>query len=698
MQYIHQREFLYMQKFVFLLLISALSLNISAQKIFIHKQSVQLTAEVKPNGILQYGVSFKDKPVVLPSSFSFNIDKPATKLDRFKLIGVDSSSFDERWQPIWGEEDAILNSYTQLVLHLQQIQAPYLKLDVQFRVFADGIGFRYVFPKQQGLDYFVIKDEQTQFQMAGDHTAFWIPGDYETNEYTYEQTKLSAIDAFAAGKKEKDILVTARFHKTGVQTPLQMKSADGLYINLHEAALVNYPAMQLVYQPATKTFVSHLVPDAVGNKAYVHAPFSTPWRTVLVSDRAADLLSSRTILNLNEPNALPQTDFIRPQKFLGMWWEMHIGKATWQLAGGKHGANTDNVKRYIDFAAQHGFDGVLVEGWNVGWEDWIGHWKEDVFDFVTPYPDYDINQLVAYAKQKNVQLIMHHETSGSATNYERWMDTAYRFMINNNMCAVKTGYVGQIIPRGEHHDGQWMVNHYNRVIAKAAKYGIMIDAHEPVRPTGLHRTYPNFMAAEASRGAEFNNAPTLGITPAHNTILPFTRLMGGPMDYTPGLFRMQLNQFEPNRKQKVRSTLAKQLALYVTMYSPMQMAADLPENYQKHLDAFQFIKDVPVNWSETKVLFAEPGDYITIARRAKAKADWFIGGITDEQARTQEIVLDFLDAGKAYRVSIYRDSDNADYATNPEAFTIEHRIVQKGDKLKLRMAAGGGYAISLIAE
>lgn len=687
-----------MQRIILLLLISILAANVSAQKITISKQFVQLSTEVKPDGVVTYAVQFKGKQVVLPSSFSFKINKPATVLNRFKLLGVDTSRFDERWQPIWGEEDAILNSYAQLVLHLQQIHTPFLKIDIQFRVFADGVGFRYVFPQQNGIDYFVVQDEQTQFRLTGDHTAFWIPGDYDTNEYAYEQTKLSAIDAFKAGAKEKDILVTARFSKTGVQTPLQMKSADGLYINIHEAALVNYPAMQLLYQPAAKTFVSQLVPDAVGNKAYVHAPFSTPWRTVLVSDRAADLLLSRTILNLNEPNALPQTDFIRPQKFLGMWWEMHIGKATWQLAGGKHGANTANVKRYIDFAAQHGFDGVLIEGWNIGWEDWIGHWKENVFDFITPYPDYDINHLVAYAKEKNVQIIMHHETSGAATNYERWMDTAYRFMINHNMRSVKTGYVGQIIPRGEHHDGQWMVNHYNRVIQKAAKYGIMIDAHEPVRPTGLHRTYPNFMAAEASRGAEFNNAPTLGITPAHNTILPFTRLMGGPMDYTPGLFHMQLNQFEPARKQRVRSTLAKQLALYVTMYSPMQMAADLPENYEQHLDAFQFIKDVPVNWSETKVLFAEPGDYITIARRAKAKPDWFIGGITDEQPRQQEIVLDFLETGKTYRASIYRDAADADYAKNPEAYTIEQRMVQKGDKLLLRMAAGGGFAISLIAQ
>lgn len=687
-----------MQRIILLLFISVLTANLSAQKNSISKQFVQLSTEVKPDGMVTYAVQFKGKQVVLPSSFSFIINKPATVLNRFILIGVDTSRFDERWQPVWGEEDAILNSYAQLVLHLQQLQAPFLKIDLQFRVFADGVGFRYVFPKQDGLDYFVVQDEQTQFKMAGDHTAFWIPGDYDTNEYSYEQTKLSAIDAYKAGAKEKDILVTARFSKTGVQTPLQMKSADGLYINIHEAALVNYSAMQLHYVPATKTFVSHLVPDAVGNKAYVHAPFSTPWRTVLVSDRAADLLLSRTILNLNEPNALPQADFIQPQKFLGMWWEMHVGKATWQLAGGKHGANTANVKRYIDFASKHGFDGVLIEGWNVGWEDWIGHWKENVFDFVTPYPDYDINHLVAYAKEKHVQIIMHHETSGAATNYERWMDTAYRFMINHNMRSVKTGYVGQIIPRGEHHDGQWMVNHYNRVIEKAAKYGIMIDAHEPVRPTGLHRTYPNFMAAEASRGAEFNNAPTLGIPPAHNTILPFTRLMGGPMDYTPGLFHMQLNQFEPNRKQRVRSTLAKQLALYVTMYSPLQMAADLPENYEQHLDAFQFIKDVPVNWSETKVLFAEPGDYITIVRRAKAKPDWFIGGITDEQSRQQEIVLDFLEAGKTYRASIYRDSADTDYAKNPEAYTIEHRMVQKGDKLLLRMAAGGGFAISLIAQ
>jgi hypothetical protein len=541
-----------------------------------------------------------------------------------------------------------------------------------------------------------VSDELTQFSVARDHKTFWIPGDYDTNEYLYNTTKLSEVDAITAANKEPDIAVKSLIGPNAVQTPLMMKSNDGLYINIHEAALINYPAMNLVLDKKTLTLTSHLVPDAVGNKAYLQTPTQTPWRTIIVSDKAADVLSSKTILNLNEPSKIENTDWIKPQKFVGMWWEMHVGKANWDLASKKHGANTENVKRYIDFAARFGFDGVLVEGWNQGWEDWFGNWKENVFDFITPYPDYDLNDLSTYAKDKGVRIIMHHETSGSATNYERWMDKAFQYMNDHHMNAVKTGYVGKIIPRGEHHDGQWMVNHYQRVIEKAATYKIMVASHEPVRPTGLHRTFPNYVASEAARGSEFNNAPALGITPEHTTILPFTRLMGGPMDFTPGLFRFKLNQFEPSRKTEVRTTLAKQLALYITMYSPLQMAADLTENYEKHLDAFQFIVDVPVDWDDTKIIEAEPGDYLTIARKAKNKNDWFVGAITDENSRMLNLSLDFLEPGKKYEATIYRDAENADWQTNPEAYVIEKKIVTNKSKLKIPLAKSGGCAISIL--
>jgi hypothetical protein len=453
--------------------------------------------------------------------------------------------------------------------------------------------------------------------------------------------------------------------------------------------------MNLVLDKSSLTFTSHLVPDAVGNKAYLETPAHTPWRTIIVSDKATDILNSKLILNLNEPTKLASTEWIKPQKFVGMWWEMHIGKATWDLASNKHGANTANVKKYIDFASKYKFDGVLVEGWNQGWEDWFGNWKENVFDFITPYPDYDLNALTTYAKEKGVRLIMHHETSGAATNYERWMDKAFQLMVDKNMNTVKTGYVGKIIPRGEHHDGQWMVNHYQRVVDRAATYKIMIDAHEPVHPTGLHRTYPNWLASEAARGSEFNNAPALGITPEHTTILPFTRLMGGPMDFTPGLFHFKLNQFEPSRTQAVRTTLAKQLALFVTMYSPLQMAADLPENYEKHLDALQFIVDVPVDWDDTKILEAEPGDYLTIARKAKGKNDWYVGAITDENSRVVNLSFDFLEKNKKYEAIIYQDAENADWQTNPEAYKIEKKMLTNKSKLKIVLAKSGGCAISL---
>ncbi len=656
---------------------------------------VQLMAHLQDDGSFVYSVYYKGKPVVGNSSLGVVLAKPELTLTKFMLNGVDSSFVNQSWETVWGEQNTIRNKYKEFIFHLSDQQTNSYFVNIIFRLFEDGLGFRYEFPKQKNLQYFILKDEATQFKMFGDHKTFWIPGDFDTNEYAYNTTKLSEIDAFTASKKEKDIAVVSLISPNAVQTPLMMKSSEGLYINIHEAALLNYPAMNLELNKDNLTFTSVLVPDAVGNKAYLQAPFKSPWRTIIVSDKATEILASKMILNLNEPTAIKNTSFIKPQKFVGVWWEMHIGKATWFKEGGKHGATTENVKKYIDFAAQHKFDGVLVEGWNTGWEDWFGNWKEDVFDFVTPYPDYDVDALTKYAKAKGVKIIMHHETSGSAIGYERRLDTAYRFMINHDMNTVKTGYVGKIIPRGEHHDGQWMVNHYTRVAEKTAQYKIMLDAHEPVHPTGLHRTYPNWMANEAARGTEFNNAPTLGILPEHNTILPFTRLMGGPMDYTPGLFHFQLNQFESDRKQKVNSTLAKQLALYVTMYSPLQMAADLPENYQKHLDAFQFIKEVPVNWSATKIIEAEPGDYITIARKAKNNKDWFIGSITDENARSLNLKFDFLDKNKKYKAIIYRDSKDADFATNPEAYTIEQKIVTANTELLIQIAKGGGCAISV---
>ena len=655
----------------------------------------QLIAYLQEDGSFVYSVYFKGKSVIANSGVGLELSKPVLDLNKFNLISVDSSFVDQQWEPVWGEQNSIQNKYKEFVFHLSDKQTSSYFINVIFRLFEDGVGFRYEFPKQKNLQYFIVKDEATQFKMTGDHKTFWIPGDFDTNEYTYNTTKLSEIDAVAASNKEKDIAVVSLISSNAVQTPLMMKSNDGLYINIHEAALLNYPAMNLELNKNNLTFTSVLVPDAVGNKAYLQAPFKTPWRTIIVSDKATEILSSKMILNLNEPTAIKNTSFIKPQKFVGVWWEMHTGKATWFKEGGKHGATTENVKRYIDFAAQHKFDGVLVEGWNTGWEDWFGNWKEDVFDFVTPYSDYDVDALTKYAKAKGVKIIMHHETSGSAIGYERRLDTAYRFMVNHEMNTVKTGYVGKIIPRGEHHDGQWMVNHYTRVAEKTAQYNIMLDAHEPVHPTGLHRTYPNWMANEAARGAEFNNAPTLGISPEHNTILPFTRLMGGPMDYTPGLFHFQLNQFEKDRKQKVNSTLAKQLALYVTMFSPLQMAADLPENYEKHLDAFQFIKDVPVNWSATKIIEAEPGDYITIARKSKNNKDWFIGSITDENARSLNLKLDFLDKNKKYKAVIYRDGKDADYALNPASYTIEQKVVSASTELVIPIAKGGGCAISI---
>lgn len=687
-----------MKKYSLIIFISFVSFFVKGQNHQFEFGPIKLSSSLNGKHQFTYALTCNNKVVLKPSYIGFELTKPNTSLAQFAVLGIDSSIVESKWKPIWGEQDEIENNYKQITFHLKSIHTKPILIDIEFRLFKDGLGFRYFFPEQDNLQYFIVKDELTQFNLNGNHKAFWIPGDYDTNEYMYSTSKLSEINATEVASKEKDIAVTSLIDNQSVQTPLMMKSDDGLYINIHEAALLNYPAMNLTLDKNNFSFTSSLVSDPVGNKAYLKAPFYTPWRTIIVSDKAKDILASNTILNLNEPSKLEKTDWIKPQKYMGVWWEMHIGKATWQKEGGKHGATTENTMKYIDFAAANKFDGVLVEGWNKGWEEWFGNWREDVFDFVTPYEDYNIDELTKYAKQKGIKLIMHHETSGAATSYERRFDTAYRFMVNHDINTVKTGYVGKIIPRGEHHDGQWMVNHYTRVAEKTAEYNIMLDAHEPVHPTGLHRTYPNWMSNEAARGTEFNNAPTLGIVPEHQTILPFTRLMGGPMDYTPGLFHFKLNQFDSTRTQVVKSTLAKQLALYITMYSPLQMAADLPENYLKHMDAFQFIKDVAVDWSASTILDAEPGDFITIARRAKNSKNWFVGSITDENERMSTIRLDFLEKGKKYEATIYKDAPNADYAINPEAYTIEKKQVDTNTVLSIKMAKGGGYAISIMAK
>ncbi len=688
------------QKFKLFLLATCLSSSTFAQtnlRISSPDKNISLTIFTSQANQVFYSFTYRKKNVIQPSSIGFALSKPVAQLSYFTVTSVDSSNVDETWKPVWGEVAQIRNHYKELIVRLKDNSSAGLLLNVIFRVFDDGVGFRYEFPTQPSMHHFVVIDEFTQFAMAGDHKAFWQPGDFDSNEFLYNTTKLSEIDAIAAENSEKGIAVTSPIGPDAVQTPLMLKSADGLYINIHEAALVNYPAMNLMLNKKTLVFTSVLVPDAVGSKAFLETPAKTPWRTIIVSDKATDILASKLILNLNEPSKVKNTDWIKPQKFAGMWWEMHTGKATWQKDGGKHGATTERVKQYIDFAAAHKLDGVLVEGWNVSWEDWFGNWKEPVFDFITPYSDYDIGLLSEYAKNKGVKIIMHHETSGSATNYDHWMDTAYRVMKKYGMNAVKTGYVGKIIPRGEHHDGQWMVNHYQRVAEKTAQYKIMLDAHEPVHPTGLHRTFPNWMANEAARGGEFNNFST-GLPPEHNTIMPFTRLMGGPMDFTPGVFHLQLNQFDPARKQLVRTTLSKQLALYVTMYSPLQMAADIPENYNLHLDAFKFIEDVPVDWDDSKILEAEPGDYITIARKEKGKENWFLGAITDENARTLAVTLDFLTPGATYEATIYRDADKTDWQNNPERYTIEKKVLSNKSKLNIRLGAGGGCAISMIKK
>lgn len=671
---------------------------------------LRLNFSVNPQGEPVYELSYKGKAVIKPSKLGLELKNDPGLMNGFTLAGTETSTFDETWEPVWGEVKQIRNHYNEMAVTLNQ-KAQDRNIIIRFRLFDDGLGFRYEFPLQKNLNYFVIKEERTQFAMAGDHKAFWIPGDYDTQEYDYMESKLSEI----RGLMEEAVTGNAsqtQFSPTGVQTSLQMKTADGLYINLHEAALVDYSCMHLNLDDKNLVFESWLTPDAVGDKGYMQAPCKSPWRTVIVSDDARDILASKLTLNLNEPCAYEDLSWIKPVKYVGVWWEMIAGKSTWAYTdelpsvklgetdysktkpNGRHGANNENVKRYIDFAAANGFDQVLVEGWNEGWEDWFGHSKDYVFDFVTPYPDFDVKMLNAYAKSKGVKLMMHHETSSSVRNYERHMDKAYQFMVDNGYNAVKSGYVGNIIPRGEHHYGQWMNNHYLYAVKKAADYKICVNGHEAVRPTGLCRTYPNLIGNESARGTEYEAFG--GSKPFHTTLLPFNRLIGGPMDYTPGIFDTKLDFMGDLPHGQVQTTLAKQLALYVTLYSPLQMAADLVENYEKHMDAFQFIKDVAVDWDDSRYIEAEPGDYITVARKAKGTDNWFVGGITDENARTANFTLDFLTPGKQYVATLYADGKDADYKENPTSYQIKKGIVTNKTKMSVKEARSGGFALSLI--
>ena len=671
---------------------------------------LRLNFSVNPQGEPVYELSYKGKAVIKPSKLGLELKNDPGLMNGFTLAGTETSTFDETWEPVWGEVKQIRNHYNEMAVTLNQ-KAQDRNIIIRFRLFDDGLGFRYEFPLQKNLNYFVIKEERTQFAMAGDHKAFWIPGDYDTQEYDYMESILSEI----RGLMEEAVTGNAsqtQFSPTGVQTSLQMKTADGLYINLHEAALVDYSCMHLNLDDKNLVFESWLTPDAVGDKGYMQAPCKSPWRTVIVSDDARDILASKLTLNLNEPCAYEDVSWIKPVKYVGVWWEMIAGKSTWAYTdelpsvklgetdysktkpNGRHGANNENVKRYIDFAAANGFDQVLVEGWNEGWEDWFGHSKDYVFDFVTPYPDFDVKMLNAYAKSKGVKLMMHHETSSSVRNYERHMDKAYQFMVDNGYNAVKSGYVGNIIPRGEHHYGQWMNNHYLYAVKKAADYKICVNGHEAVRPTGLCRTYPNLIGNESARGTEYEAFG--GSKPFHTTLLPFNRLIGGPMDYTPGIFDTKLDFMGDLPHGQVQTTLAKQLALYVTLYSPLQMAADLVENYEKHMDAFQFIKDVAVDWDDSRYIEAEPGDYITVARKAKGTDNWFVGGITDENARTANFTLDFLTPGKQYVATLYADGKDADYKENPTSYQIKKGIVTNKTKMSVKEARSGGFALSLI--
>lgn len=697
-----------MRKIILLMSIFAIHLTMAQQQSS-PDGSVILSFSLKNDGTPSYKVTYKNKPVINESTLGFTLKKAEPLTNNFKVVDTKKSTFRETWKPVWGEESEILNHYNELLVSLEQNNTK-RKMNIRFRVYNEGVGFRYEFPSQKELTYFVVEEELSQFAMTGDHTAWWIPGDYDTQEYDYMESKLSEIRGLMKEAVTENVSQFA-FSPTGVQTSLMMKTKDGLYINLHEAALVDYSLMNLNLDDKTFVFQSWLTPDAKGDKGYLMAPCHSPWRTIMVSDDARKILASRLILNLNEPCAIADTSWIKPVKYVGVWWEMITGKSSWSYTNdlptidlntvdytktkpnGTHGATNENVRKYIDFAAKHGFDQVLVEGWNTGWEDWFGHKKDYVFDFVTPYPDFDLKALNEYAHSKGVKLMIHHETSGSTRNYERHMKAAYELMNKYGYNSVKSGYVGDILPVGEHHYSQSTINHYLYAIKEAAKHKIMVNAHEAVRPTGLCRTYPNMIGNESARGTEYEAFG--GNKVFHTTILPFTRLQGGPMDYTPGIFETEMKYVNPNNNSQIRTTLARQLALYVTMYSPLQMAADLPENYEKYADAFQFIKDVPVDWQKSVYLEAEPGRYITIARKDKHSNDWYVGCTAHEGGHTSELLLNFLDKGKKYEATIYADAKDANWKTNPKAYTITKQKVNAKTKLKLTAAQGGGYAISI---
>ena len=705
--------------------------TVQAQKLTSPNGELEMNFSLNQAGAPTYDLYYKGQAVIKPSTLGLELkkedankktdfewterkdkeglDAKTNLMTGFSIADTRTSTFDETWKPVWGEESQIRNHYNELAVTLNQPENDRY-IVIRFRLFDDGLGFRYEFPQQKNLNYFIIKEEHTQFAMTGDHTAFWIPGDYDTQEYDYTISRLSEIRGLMKGAITPNSSQTV-FSPTGVQTALMLKTDAGLYINLHEAALVDYSCMSLNLDDKNMVFESWLTPDAQGDKGYMQTPCTSPWRTVIVSDDARDILASRITLNLNEPCKYTDTSWIHPVKYVGVWWDMITNKGTWAYTNdvysvklgqtdysktkpnGKHSANTENVKRYIDFAAENGFDAVLVEGWNEGWEDWFGKSKDYVFDFVTPYPDFDVKEIHRYAASKGIKMMMHHETSSSVRNYERHMDKAYQFMVDNGYNSVKSGYVGDIIPRGEHHYGQWMVNHYLYAVTKAADYKIMVNAHEAVRPTGLCRTYPNLIGNESARGTEYESFG--GNKVYHTTILPFTRLIGGPMDYTPGIFEMDCSKMNPGNTSHVRSTLARQLALYVTMYSPLQMAADIPENYKRFMDAFQFIKDVALDWDKSLYLEAEPGEYITIARRAKGTDDWYIGCTAGYNGHESNLKLDFLTPGKKYEATIYADAKDAHWETNPQAYTITKKKVTSKTKLKLKAAVGGGYAISI---
>ncbi len=709
------------------------SIAINAQhKLSSPNGNFEMQFSLNAQGTPVYELAYKGQAIIKPSTLGLELKKEdankktdfewtektiddaaltakANLYSGFEIKDTKTTSFDETWTPVWGEEKEIRNHYNELAVTLNQ-PTNNRYIIIRFRLFNDGLGFRYEFPQQKELNYFIIKEERSQFAMTGDHTAFWLPGDYDTQEYDYTTSRLSEIRGLMKNAITPNSSQTP-FSQTGVQTSLMMKTANGLYINLHEAALIDYSCMHLNLDDQNMIFESWLTPDAKGDKGYMQTPCQSPWRTVVASDDARDILASRMTLNLNEPCKIEDTSWIKPVKYIGIWWDMITGKGSWAYTdevssvklgetdytktkpNGKHSANTANVKRYIDFAAAHGFDQVLVEGWNEGWEDWFGKSKDYVFDFVTPYPDFDVKELNAYAASKGVKLMMHHETSSSVRNYERHMDKAYQFMVDNGYNSLKSGYVGDMIPRGEHHYGQWLNNHYLYAIQKAADYKIMVNAHEAVRPTGICRTYPNLIGNESARGTEYEAFG--GSNPDHTTILPFTRLMGGPMDYTPGIFETDCSKMNPDNNSRVRSTLVRQLALYVTLYSPLQMAADIPENYERFMDAFQFIKDVAIDWDESKYLEAEPGDYITIARRAKGTNDWYVGCTADENGHTTRLSFDFLEPGKKYIATVYADDKNASWDKNPQAYTIKKGILTSKSKLNLQAASGGGFAISI---